>query len=251
MLKFLHLSDMHIHTKPSKNTDVLTRLKYCRENYSTHARIITGDITDDGDERQYENAMYAILGAEIYVCPGNHDFGLMGNLYDKKRAARFDVYLPADRHKYHRRLKSPGIDYVTDNDCMAVLIGLNTCIRSRHPFDFARGKVGLWQRFTLKRALLWANRLHPEATRIVYFHHHPFDRGPFTAMSDGKKLMKTLQNNCELVLFGHKHKHETWDIKFELPVLVSAGKMGDEATATEITINPGPRDFSIKEVPIL
>jgi len=56
MKKFLHISDLHIHRQEQKNADVARLLEFISETYPEHYLIITGDITDDGDKKQYENA---------------------------------------------------------------------------------------------------------------------------------------------------------------------------------------------------
>lgn len=254
MLKFLHLSDTHVSKSDSKNLPVVERIGYIRVNYPEHRLIVTGDVTDDGDWKQYARVWRILMNCKYYACPGNHDFGLAGNLFDKERARRFDKYLPAAGGRYGRRLKSPVLDIIEEGNTTVALVGINSNIRSRHPFDFARGRIGLWQRFQLERVLWRIRREYPTAMRIVYFHHHPFDRGVFTAMSDSHKLAKVLKGNCELCLFGHKHKAEQWDARAigVSPIFLAAGKLCEEDTAYEITVNEGGcMDFEIKNVPVI
>jgi 3',5'-cyclic AMP phosphodiesterase CpdA len=51
-MKFIHLSDLHVHSSDSDNKELAAALKFIASTYSNHALIITGDITDDGAPKQ-------------------------------------------------------------------------------------------------------------------------------------------------------------------------------------------------------
>ena len=246
MIKILHLSDLHVHTSAKNNAETVKRLSYIRVHYPDHNRIITGDVTDDGKEVQYIRAMQQLLSGTCYICPGNHDYGFAGNFYDKKRALRFDEYLPQAR-KYMGLLAKPVIEVVKSDETTVVLVGLNSNLRTRNPFDFACGRIGIMQRWWLKRTLSQARRKYPNCVRIVYLHHHPFDRGPWTGLKDSRKLIKCLSMQCELVLFGHKHKAEIFEST--APYMVAAGKLSECDDVTEITING--RAVELNQVPVI
>ena len=55
-MKFLHVSDLHVHTHEKDNVGVKSVLDYITQAYPEHRLIITGDITDDGAVAQYKNA---------------------------------------------------------------------------------------------------------------------------------------------------------------------------------------------------
>ncbi len=226
MLKFLHISDLHI-TK-NKNGQVCQRLAVIRTKYRGHDLIVTGDVTDDGSEDQYQKAMYLFpAGLGLFACPGNHDYGWKGNLYDRKRAKRFLPYLLPGRGR--TRWSWPKVStYETKTEKVA-LIGLDSNIRTRHPFDFARGKIGWWQRMRLRRILKKYQGYH----RFVYMHHHPFCRDFCLAMSDADKVTKVLDNNCEVVLFGHKHEP---DQRGGRPWYLAAGRLDECHEVAEITV---------------
>jgi 3',5'-cyclic AMP phosphodiesterase CpdA len=85
-MKFIHLSDLHIHTHEGDNTAVNSTLDFVAEKYPYHQLIITGDIADDGKSEQFEN-VYAMLQpfkGRVFICPGNHDFGAAGNFYSRE-----------------------------------------------------------------------------------------------------------------------------------------------------------------------
>ena len=228
-MRLLHISDLHIHESMADNAGVLKRLAYIREHYPRHVLVVTGDVTDDGSEKQYENAMH-ILPPGAYICPGNHDYGYAGNLYDPSKARRFGQYLPQSG-KYGRR---PVVDRI-DN---VVLIGLDSCLRTVSPHDMACGKIEWLQRFFLSRVL----KRYQDSMKIVYFHHHPFDRSPWMGMKDAEKLLKVCRD-CELLLFGHKHKAQQW------MTMAAAGNLSECSTVTEITVLSGR--FELNQVPVI
>jgi len=151
----------------------------------------------------------------------------------------------------------PVVHIIGCADTEAVLIGLDSNLMTRNPLDFACGKIGLWQRYWLKRIL----RRHANKVRIVYFHHHPFDRTPWTGMRDARQLMKVLEGNCELVLFGHKHQPGTWinehgiardkevHLGLGLTCFIAAGKLDERDTVTEIAIEG--HIIRLREVPVI
>ena len=248
MLRFLHLSDLHIKRKLTRNLGVVKRLGFCNKKYPSHNKIITGDVTDDGDFEQYSNAFYLLMHSPCYICPGNHDYGFAGNFYDRKRARRFDQYLRQSQ-KYAGRWNRPVVDVVTDKDgTEAVLVGLDSNIASRHPFDFACGKIGLWQRYWLKKIL----RHHADKVRIVYFHHHPFDRDLLTKMLDSPSLMNVLNGNCELVLCGHRHEDRLFSDCPGIPFVHAAGKFDESDMVLEISLwGRKEMELRLREVPVV
>src|SRR4030042_6486603 len=94
-MKFIHISDLHFHRDPDLNTEALATLQYIKDHYPQHNLIVTGDITDDGHEEQFNQAFKALepFQDRIFICPGNHDFGAAGNFYSQERAERFDQLL--------------------------------------------------------------------------------------------------------------------------------------------------------------
>ena len=129
-MKFIHLSDLHIHTNSNDNVDVTATLSFISKNYPNHALIVTGDITDDGAEDQYANA-YNLLKpfqGKLFICPGNHDFGALGNLYSHERALRFDQYLAKQLAQggTFKGDSTPVVNVVREQDIEIMLIALDS-----------------------------------------------------------------------------------------------------------------------------
>ena len=142
-MKFIHLSDLHIHSSNDDNAKLIESLKYISDTYPEHKLIITGDITDDGAPRQYENA-YELLKSfigRIYICPGNHDFGAAGNFYSEERARHFDqsLAIPLDQGGTFKGDCTPVVNIVKDGSSTAMLIALDSNLETQSPFDFACG----------------------------------------------------------------------------------------------------------------
>ena len=156
-MKFLHLSDLHIHMHQADNKDTNTLLALVKDRYPEHYLIVTGDITDDGHPRQFENAQKALMDfkGRVFICPGNHDFGVLGNFYSYERARRFDEFLsgPLDQGGTFTGDNTPVVNMVRDASAEVMIIALDTNLETSHPFDFACGEVGESQLAALRTVL--------------------------------------------------------------------------------------------------
>jgi 3',5'-cyclic AMP phosphodiesterase CpdA len=198
-------------------------------------------------QRALRNAYTAISSfstEKVYLCPGNHDFALFGNLYDVAFADAFDELLWTPLNKSHLAMpfgpplaasgltsksKRPILYPVSSPSGFGVsLISLNTC-----PMDpdsvvsyatLAAGCVGGSQLHALEQAFLpetiipgLAQMLGISALTLVFFHHHPWKHpaalgnplDPAFAVAqelvDADALMNVLRGHADLVLFGHRH----------------------------------------------
>ncbi|MDP6523475.1 MAG: metallophosphoesterase [Kiritimatiellia bacterium] len=207
-MKFIHLSDLHFHRKTKDNAGAVKVLKYVKETYPEHNLIVTGDIVDDGHEKQYKNAQKALkpfLG-RVFISPGNHDFGALGNLYSRERAERFDEFLsaPLQQGGAFSGDGTPVVNVVKSDTDKVMLIALDTNLETSSAFDFACGAVGEEQMAALDTILRESASLG--MTKILFFHHHPFvHNDPFMELQDALELMRTIYNRVDVVLFGHKH----------------------------------------------
>lgn len=212
-MKFIHLSDLHFHRHEEDNIEAMATLNYVKVHYPAHNLVVTGDIADDGHEVQFEQAFKALepfLG-QIFICPGNHDFGAAGNFYSQERAERFDQLLsiPLKQGGTFTGDQTPVVNLLREGDLKVMLIALDTNLETDHPFDFACGEVGERQLNFLKTVL--RDPFAKDYKKILFFHHHPFIRNdPFMELTDARHLMRTIYNWVDVVLFGHKHVMERW-----------------------------------------
>lgn len=212
-MRFIHISDLHFHRYDADNTEALATLQYIKDHYPQHNLIVTGDITDDGHEEQFNQAFIALepFQDRIFICPGNHDFGAAGNFYSQERAERFDKLL-AVRLKQGGTFtgdQTPVVNLRREGDLKIMLIALDTNLETEHPFDFACGQVGERQLNFLKTVL--RDPFAKDYKKILFFHHHPFiHNNPFMELTDARLLMRTIYNWVDVVLFGHKHVMGRW-----------------------------------------
>lgn len=212
-MKFLHVSDLHFHMSNEDNIQVTNMLNTLNENYPNHYFIVTGDITDDGNDKQLQNAYDSLkpfLG-RIFICPGNHDFGAAGNFYSKSRAKDFDKHLaaPLEQGGTFYGNNEPIINVVSDTNDKIMLIALDSNLETSHPFDFACGEVGEPQLNYIEAVLSDPNSA--KMKKILFLHHHPFIQDdPFMELKDAKQFMRAIYGRVDVLMFGHKHKSKYW-----------------------------------------
>lgn len=251
-MKFLHVSDLHFHRGQADNKEANTTLATLRAKFSDHRLIVTGDITDDGHEEQYANALKALkpfATTGIYIAPGNHDFGAVGNIYSRERAERFDRMLadPLTQGGTFTGDQTPVVNVVREGTDVAMLIALDTNLETENMFDFACGAVGEKQRAALDTIL--ASPRYPNEKRIVFFHHHPFmHNDPFMHLKDAEQLLRVLYKRVDLVLFGHKHVSAKWKNRSGVEDILASDNTPGKAFVREIEVSNGAltiRDVSV------
>lgn len=250
-MKVLHLSDLHFHTNSKDNKKIIQTLNSVKEKYSNHYIVVTGDIVDDGHEKQFKNAYNALktFKGRIFIVPGNHDFGAAGNFYSRERAKIFDEMLskPLGQGGSFSFDNKPTVNVVTDGNDKTMFIGLDSNLETTSPFDFACGEIGKTQRNAL--AELLNDNTTREMNKILFFHHHPFIRNdPFMEMKDASKLARVIYGKVNVIMFGHKHEMDciknTWGTDYILAADNSPGK----AKVGELTVEDGNVSFQYVQV---
>ncbi len=251
-MRFIHISDLHFHRDQEKNQAANLLLKTIKDRYPEHKLIVTGDITDDGHARQYDNAFEALspFKGNVFVAPGNHDFGAAGNFYSRERAHRFDEMLASRLEQGGSFMgdNTPVVHCLEEGPDRVMLIALDSNLETDHPFDFACGEIGTEQLGYLRRIL--DDPSTTQIPKLLYFHHHPFmHNNPFMMLTDARDLARTIHGKVDVVLFGHKHVSGIWPnwggAKYYLASDDSPGK----DWAREIQIEGGRiqvRDIDIK-----
>lgn len=245
-MKILHLSDLHFHRNDGDNQEVTAALANVLRKYQDHLIVITGDIVDDGHEKQYEKAFEQLkeFKGRLFIAPGNHDFGALGNFYSKEMARRFDEMLskPLEQGGTFGAENKPVINVVKEGQDSVMLIGLDTNLETDHPFDFACGEVGETQLAQLTTIL--ASPIVPEMKRVLFFHHHPFvHNNPFMELKDGPGLVRAVYGKVDVILFGHKHEMMKWENRWNLRYILASDNSPGKRKAGEITIKDGAVKF--------
>lgn len=239
-MKITHLSDLHI-KKDDNNSDLRKMFELINYNNSDVV-VITGDITDNGNSEEVDIFLKLVskyLNKKLVLSNvGNHDKGYLGNIYNKANAKNAC-------NKLFRPLGLWDEDYYDNSETLYNIKGLysyilpekNTIFYCIDTADigntefFARGKVSNNLLEILKENLL----IDSDMKRVVCFHHHPFIRPNLNDINEfgynwcmelegGNKLMQVLENNCECVLFGHKHVDEIWFNRNNINIIHAAGK---------------------------
>lgn len=250
-MKFIHISDLHFHRNAENNAGAIAVLSYIEQEYPDHKLIVTGDIVDDGHEKQYEKALEAFqpFKERIFIAPGNHDYGAAGNFYSQERASRFDQSLsvPLEQGGTFTGDNTPVVNILDENDQKVMLIALDTNLETEHPFDFACGEVGEKQLAALDNVL--SNPATAGIVKMLFFHHHPFiHNNPFMELKDARELIRLIYKRVHVVLFGHKHVSYQWENINGIPFILASDNSPGKDYAREIVIEAD--EISVNDVAI-
>lgn len=244
MIRFIQLSDLHIHgsNKKEDNVNAIKVIDYVIERYANYEKggkpvvLITGDITDDGKKNQYKNAVKILEplvkgGFEVLACPGNHDYGPAGNIYTEKSQRLFQNFILGDL----LNIEKAGDTDVTMEELYpmekhsadVLFIGLDSVVGNEEELlHFASGEVGKPQRKKLTKILL--DPANTSKKIVVYFHHHPFYRNILKKLvlelDDAKDVMRILGGRVDFVCFGHKHVSDIWTAEHGIDSILASGK---------------------------
>jgi 3',5'-cyclic AMP phosphodiesterase CpdA len=224
MTKILHISDLHFRSDNKNNKVLLKKLDYIYKHYNDHIVIISGDLTDDGLEKQYDNAFQQLLRFNrLIIAPGNHDYGLLGNFYEKQCEDNFKNFI----NRFGNRFK---LQYYGNEDVNILAIDSN--LKTVNPFDFACGEISD-NEFDLMDKTFQDDTIR---TKIVVLHHHPFMHTDLTMKLKNDVQFKQKCNDLkiDITLFGHKHCQEKYlkDNRF----YHASGSLRDEVKALEINV---------------
>lgn len=219
-MKFVHITDLHFikqtlslkkrkHKK--RNKELGKRLKFLIDNFSKSTFIITGDITEDGQKREYKMARKKLynLKNRVLFAPGNHDYGLNGMFYNKWASKRFDNFI----NELMTNTVKKALFYKFNDPILTefkkeklITIGLDSNIEDHTSPFLARGEIGNHQLHELKHIL----EKYSDWKKIVYLHHHPLDNKFILALNDDKKFLEIVEGKVDVVLFGHMHKSRVY-----------------------------------------
>lgn len=216
MIEIFHVSDLHFGKSDSQNDEAnfllegINRQFPFKDNKNRYL-LVTGDITDTGDEDEYELAGQALLPFEgrIFITPGNHDYGSpFGIMYSEHKAKYFDNPFASDvgfSHSFFNKtvfrftLKDPS------SESSLIIIGLNSCAK-KGLFDLAQGEVGENQRKELAEILKQCDSQTP---KLLFLHHIPNKVAEWEfvmTLRDWKELMTIVKGRIDVLTFGHQGK---------------------------------------------
>lgn len=242
MTKLIHLSDLHIHTRNRRENAVCEKLvSFLLERYENETEspvvlvtgdLVHGDITRKDYAAQYskaKNLLSPLKGTfKLLIAPGNHDYANNGLEFNRKAYDSFNRHILGELLERENADKAdpeehPMYPVVDKEEEHVVFIGLDSCIGNIHdPAQFAQGEVGEPQRTQLRDILL--EYRHTDHKVVTYFHHHPFDRRFTMKMNDADQVMGLLENDTNIVCFGHKHQSDSWFYRNGIEWILASGK---------------------------
>jgi len=230
----IHLSDLHIGLRHKETRHTETLLKKIARSFPGVPVIITGDLTDSATKSQFRETRKLLdklaQTNSVLAVPGNHDYAWKGNIIRPSGWENWVKYLGSPlgwgrdevawMGKQHEPVGVDGLGVWKDGPC--VYFGID----SGDPNDkqiSARGYISKKLANALKESL----KKYAGKTRIAFLHHHPFTDGFFTKLHGSKMLLRALENDCELLLFGHEHDYGIWWKTRGVPLIVSSHKSTD------------------------
>jgi predicted phosphodiesterase len=205
-MKIIHVSDLHFHKSDSKNINSTALLqKIQKDAPDLDYLLVTGDVVDDGDKKQFKKAKAALepFKEKLLLVPGNHDYGPFGNVYFPECAEYFDNRFLSGLEPGARFIKKQPVVKLIEKDSTKLLtVGLNSVLETGALFDFARGAIEKAQSASLVEILSQPGFVN--IPKLVYLHHRPLETKWVLAMKDAEEFMKiVLKNKVSIVAFGH------------------------------------------------
>ena len=234
MIRVIHISDLHVRSnirrQENGNAKRLTKeiiKRYGKDKNNKTIVIMTGDLVDDGKEEQYKQLANNVINPlkqkfMVLAAPGNHDYALWGNAFDKKALKRFRDYVT--KIPPHPKSRVDTVDI--PNERKVLFIGIDSADPGDKAF-FADGIVDKQQRDDIKKTLK-VNK-YKDYYKVLYVHHHPFLRKWFVAFQQASEFLNMIKTKVDLILFGHKHIHETFFYRYDVPTMLASGKVTDPA----------------------
>ncbi len=208
-MKVIHLSDLHI--GQSNNIEKCNQIAdWILENQALHQSrvvIISGDLVDDGQAWQFEQAAGFIDrlrqgGFTVLVAPGNHDYGPNG-FRESSTSQRDFCELISGVKEY------PAVCIIEGQ----AIILLDSMAEEMQNIEIwgAQGHLGKEQLQKLDQ-ILDELAENPAVENIVLtMHHHPFDYLFYHGLRDHADLKGVIARRqgepprVNVLMFGHKH----------------------------------------------
>ncbi len=208
-MKIIHLSDLHI--GQSDNIDKCRQITdWILENRNIHRSelvIISGDLVDDGQKWQFEQALGFISrlrekGFTVLVAPGNHDYGPDG--YRESSTSQQDF-----RELISGVKEYPAVFLIGGQ----AIVLLDSMAEEMQNIDIwgAQGHLGKDQLQKLDSLLDELDKNQAVDNVVLVMHHHPFDYLFYHGLRDDADLKGVIARRrnapprVNVLLFGHKH----------------------------------------------
>jgi 3',5'-cyclic AMP phosphodiesterase CpdA len=161
----------------------------------------------------------------VLVVPGNHDYAWKGIAWLEPRWQEWNKYLGSPlgweepptpwMQSSHEPIGFDGVGVWKDGPF--VYFGVD----SGDPENVVRTARG-WISRELVENLTAALKKYEGKTRVVFVHHHPFMHKQEMKMVGAQRFLQAVKNNCELLLFGHKHHYGLWKNRDGVPLTIAS-----------------------------
>ena len=196
-MKIIHLSDTHIHPQVLCGIDSQKRFKsaldHIKKNHSDADHfIITGDLTDDGDENSYKIFIKILEEAKLpnHLNPklliGNHD--------NRENFKKNFPNIKLDQNGF--------IQYSETNDDKTFIF-LDTNLHETDAGHLCEKRQQWFQEILEKKQ---NNKIY------IFMHHNPLALGQINSdaiglvqRNDIKRILLQYQNSIQHIFFGHQH----------------------------------------------
>lgn len=208
-MKFIHLSDTHIgkSNNRGKTSLIVDWILNNRDKHQSELVIISGDLVDDGEEWQFLQAREQIDrllgdGYQVFVCPGNHDYGPTGIRESYLSQSSFAFLISGIEEYPHYQ--------VVDGQAFILLDSMAEEIKKIEIWG-AQGNLGEEQLDKLDHLLDEAAEDPAIENVFVVLHHHPFDILFYHGLRDQANLKSVISQRLKQpprvngLIFGHKH----------------------------------------------
>lgn len=275
-LSIIHLSDLHCTAKSHTMGQITNGILYRdfqdsgakmdkiasyiianRETLGADTVIITGDLTDSGDEKDYTHPRNGVLqivnrlrgaGFTVFNLPGNHDYCCEGNQFltgqfNDGEQTRRDRFIRLVTPQYAASPKYPHVENIlrSDGSVGARLILLDSMqeeLDGSTGNNRAQGTLGATQLDALSAKLAEFQAGRNDGVKVIAaLHHSPFDGGGDGLLSDAAQLKAAVAGKVDCLIYGHV----TRGYRYQGPRYVSPAVYEQE----DVSIVQGQSDLNI------
>ncbi|HEY4028804.1 MAG TPA: metallophosphoesterase [Caulobacteraceae bacterium] len=194
-----------------------------RQTLGADTIVISGDLTDSGDEEDYSDPHNGVLqfiarmrnaGFTVFAVPGNHDYCKEGNQFltgqiNEGEQARRDRFIRLVTPQYASAPKYPHVEDIkrTDGTLGAHLILLDSMqeeLDGNTGNNRAQGTLGQTQLDALATKLGQLQAGRAQGVKVICaLHHSPFYDSGDLALSDASRFKSIITGQVDCLIYGH------------------------------------------------
>jgi 3',5'-cyclic AMP phosphodiesterase CpdA len=239
--RIIHISDLHftnssvtweidgelvlwdLQQSAVRSSTIANYLINNRAKLMSNTIVITGDITDSGDEKDYAIAQSFIsrltaAGFRVFSVPGNHDVSYEGNL----ALFRVPFLTSAQQELGHSETRRQNFSKYIDNGVYPRIIDLQRAwlilldtmkdelndqgFSMGRSDNFGQGRLGQRQLEILKEWLRKFQNDRMAGKKVVVCLHHLFTSDSKIMLDDQGEFLEIVKGNIDCLLYGHSSR---------------------------------------------